>query len=205
MKLGKLFITAFFAIISTFMFSSCSKDEEETNPFENLASRCEGEYHLAGIYWGGEPLDLNKDGVSHSYDLWHEMVGIQNYSESKNIVMVINEKTKEHSYIRVCANLPYPNYIKKDKDIIFSGIEYIEQEFSIRNESEYLCPRNNCRNVLNISKSDNYFLANVSEIYLEEFNEHGLTIKAHCKIYISSNDEMSDADLIYFFDKQKRN
>ena len=77
MKLGKLFITAFFAIISTFMFSSCSKDEEETNPFENLASRCEGEYHLAGIYWGGEPLDLNKDGVSHSYDLWHEMVGIQ--------------------------------------------------------------------------------------------------------------------------------
>lgn len=202
MKSNKILITIFAFLLSVFVFTSCSKEENDDSSFDAKAIEYVGEYQIESIFWSGNSLDFNLDGKFHN-ELTNELTNFPNYNikEYITVISVEKEARKDSSYLQINANLPYPVFRKKNEEITLSSINYVSQNFSVKNVRGLIAPFEIKPNVLNITDSSELFLSNISEVNIESINKEEIKIRMKCKMFDLTKNKQEENYLHYCFRK----
>lgn len=202
MKSNKILITIFAFLLSVFVFTSCSKEENDDSSFDTKAIEYVGEYQIESVLWSGNSLDFNLDGKFHN-ELTNELTNFPNYNikEYITVISVEKEARKDSSYLQINANLPYPDFRKKNEEITLSSINYVSQNFSVKNVRGLIASFEIKPNVLNITDSSELFLSNISEVNIESINKEEIKIRMKCKMFDLTKNKQEENYLHYCFRK----
>ena len=202
MKFNKILITIFAFFLSVFVFTSCSKEENDNTPFDTKAVEYVGEYQIESIFWGGNSLDFDLDGKFHN-ELTNELRNLPNYNIKEYITVISFEKEArtDSSYLQINTNLPYPDFRKKNEDITLSSINCVSQNFTIKNVRDLIAPFEIKPNVLNLTDSSELFLSNISEVNIESINKEEIKIRMKCKMFDLTKNKQEENYLHYCFRK----
>lgn len=202
MKFNKILITIFAFFLSVFVFTSCSKEENDNTPFDTKAVEYVGEYQIESIFWSGNSLDFDLDGKFHN-ELTNELRNLPNYNIKEYITVISFEKEArtDSSYLQINADLPYPDFRKKNEDITLSSVNYVSQNFTIKNVRDLIAPFEIKPNVLNLTDSSELFLSNISEVNIESINKEEIKIRMKCKMFDLTKNKQEENYLHYCFRK----